>query len=194
MTSMNMNSQAFCTRSDWMSYFMGREQISFKKWDSPQGKGCSWARAWGSHARAVATEGKKQLLRFGPQSRKRTAETFLSLLRSKASEPTAGTYRDCHKISSAWLHTHTGWLQWMVHTGTRVNTEFLEKREEEEGWGEPTVTFFFLNLLESKIIFTENMVGYYRRKEIDAICLLVIPWTEEQHQGHRALISLQRSC
>lgn len=63
----------------------------------------------------------------------------------------------------------------MVQTGTQVNTEFLEKWEEEEGWGEPTVTFFFLNLLESKIIFTENVVGYYRRKVIVAICLLVIP-------------------
>lgn len=30
----------------------------------------------------------------------------------------------------------------MVNTGTQVNTEFLEKWEEEEGWGEATVTFF----------------------------------------------------
>lgn len=46
----------------------------------------------------------------------------------------------------------------MVHTGTQVNTEFLEKWEEEEGWGEATV--IFLNLLESKIIFTESVFRY----------------------------------
>lgn len=156
---MNKNSQAFCIGSDWTSYFMCRAQTSFKKRGSPQGKGCCWSRAWGSHARTTATEGKKESLwRFGPQSRKRTAETFLSLLRSKTSGATAGTHRDCHEASFAWLQTYTGWLQQMVHTGTQVNTEFLEKWEEEEGWGEATV--IFLNLLESKIIFTESVFRY----------------------------------
>lgn len=136
---MNKNWQASCIGSDRTSYFMCRAQISFKKW----GK--------------AAAEQEPEDLMQGPwqwRERNRACED-LDLRAGKEQQKLSWTCkeaklqgqqqvhnRDCHEASFALLQTYTGWLQQMVNTGTQVNTEFLEKWEEEEGWGEATVTFF----------------------------------------------------
>lgn len=131
--------------------------LVFQKLSSPQGKGCSCARAWASDPKATGNGEKvsSDLQRLTPQNRKEQQSLFWAYEESKPFVQQQAHAETTRRLRSDNLYIHT------IKASIQHNTEFLGKWEEGgKKEGVKTNSNFFY-LLESTIIFTENVVGSY---------------------------------
>lgn len=135
--------------------------LAFKKLRSPLGKACSWVRARGSHPNGWEwRESFHWFVEIGISEQEKNSRAF--------SEPAKkwSLMANCRHIQGlphgfVWMIPN---VRWMTQMYRHIRQYWVPGKKGRGGkWGEqPTVTFFFFfYLLESKIIFTENVVGYY---------------------------------